>query len=191
MLLIGGSAGSLDVLLEILPQLHHDLPFPVVIILHRKSDAESVLTDLLALKTVLPVKEVDDKERIIPGTIFLAPADYHLLIEKDGIFSLDASEKINFSRPSIDVSFESAAEIYGSLTAGLLLSGANADGTMGLKKIKDAGGIAMVQQPSVAEVSFMPQQAVNEINIDAILKNEEIAGVINGLGEGHFIHRAR
>jgi two-component system chemotaxis response regulator CheB len=179
MLLIGGSAGSLDVLLEILPAVRKDLPFAIVVILHRKKESDSLLSILLSGRTSLPVKEVEDKEKITPATIYLAPPDYHLLVEKDGWFSLDASEKVNYSRPSIDVSFESAADAYGNQVAGLLLSGANADGTKGLKRIKESGGIAIVQRPSVAEVAYMPQQAINELEPDAVLVNEEIAAYLN------------
>src|ERR1700733_10706512 len=113
LLVIGGSAGSLDVLLEILPHLRKDLPFAIAVVLHRKKESDSVLNDLLSGRSALPVKEVEDKQRILPATIYLAPADYHLLVEKDGWFAVDASEKVNYSRPSIDVSFESAADAYG------------------------------------------------------------------------------
>lgn len=178
-LLIGGSAGSLDVLLEILPFVRKDVPYSIAVILHRKRESDSLLEALLSVRSSLPVKEVEDKERILPATVYIAPPDYHLLVEKDGRFSLDASEKINFSRPSIDVSFESAADAYGTQVAGLLLSGANADGTRGLKRIKEAGGIAIVQLPSAAGVSYMPQQAINEVNPDAVLMNEEIAVYLN------------
>jgi two-component system chemotaxis response regulator CheB len=179
MLLIGGSAGSLDVLLEILPAVRKDIAFSIAVILHRKKEPDSLLETLLSGRTHLPVKEAEDKEKILPATVYIAPPDYHLLVEKDGRFSLDASEKINFSRPSIDVSFESAADAFGSHVAGLLLSGANADGTKGLKRIKEAGGIAIVQRPSMAGVAYMPQQAINEVVPDAILKNEEIAMYLN------------
>lgn len=179
MLLIGGSAGSLDVLLEILPAMRKDILYSIAVILHRKKEADSLLEDLLSGRSSLPVKEVEDKEKILPATVYIAPPDYHLLVEKDGRFSLDASEKINFSRPSIDVSFESAADVYGNHVAGLLLSGANADGTKGLKRIKEVGGITIVQRPSMAEVSYMPQQAINEVEPDAVLKNEEIAIYLN------------
>jgi two-component system chemotaxis response regulator CheB len=179
MLLIGGSAGSLDVLLEILPAVRKDISFSIAVILHRKKESDSSLKDLLSTRTNLPVKEVEDKEKILPATVYLAPPDYHLLVEKEGWFSLDASEKVNYSRPSIDVSFESAADAFGNHVAGLLLSGANADGTKGLKRIKEAGGIAIVQRPSVAGVAYMPQQANNELEPDAVLKNEEIAMYLN------------
>lgn len=180
-LLIGGSAGSLDALLQFLPQLKKTISFAIVIVLHRKGDAESILTELLQSRSPIPVREIEDKEKILPSVIYLAPGNYHVLVEKEKYFSLDVSEKVNFSRPSIDVSFETAAEVYGAHTTGLLLSGANADGTEGLKRIKEVGGKALIQQPSSAEVSYMPEQALREIEADAVLTNEEIATYINRL----------
>ena len=181
MLVIGGSAGSLDVLMDVLPNLRKDIDFPIVIILHRKKDSESLLADLLSSRSPLPVNEIEDKQPILPGVIYLAPPDYHVLIEKNDTFSLDVSEKVNFSRPSIDVSFESAADAYPNEIAGLLLSGANADGTEGLKCIQEKNGLVIVQQPGTADVAYMPQQAINEIKVDAILNKEEIASYINNL----------
>lgn len=181
MLVIGGSAGSLDVLMDVLPALSKDIDFPILIILHRKKDSESLLAELLTSRSSLPVNEIEDKQPILPGVVYLAPPDYHVLIEKNNTFSLDVSEKVNFSRPSIDVSFESAADAYPEAIAGLLLSGANADGTQGLKCIKEQKGLVIVQQPGTADVSYMPQQAINVINVDAILEKQEIAAYINKL----------
>lgn len=179
--LIGGSTGSIDVLLKLLPALQSSLSFALIIILHRKNTADSTLANLFSLKTSLPLKEVDDKDVIEPGTIYLAPADYHLLIEQDGTFSLDDSEKINYSRPSIDVTFESAADVYGPSLVGILLSGANADGTNGLNAIKRAGGISVVQQPDTAQVAFMPQQAILSAPIDYVLDIQEMIEFVNAL----------
>ena len=178
-LVIGGSAGSLDALLHFLPMVKNEIGFAIVIVLHRKTDADSVLTELLQSRTPLAVREIEDKEKILPAVVYLAPANYHVLIEKEKYFSLDVSEKINFSRPSIDVSFESAAEVYGPGALGILLSGANADGSAGLKCIKEAGGKTVIQKPSSAEVSYMPQQALHELEPDAVLTPEEIAEYIN------------
>lgn len=179
--LIGGSAGSLPVLLQALPQLDATLSLTIVIILHRKPTNNPALATLLATKTVLPVKEVEEKEIIQPGTIYTAPADYHLLFEKDHIFSLDFSEKVNFSRPSIDVAFASAAEVFGSSLTGILLSGASADGVEGLKAVKQYGGTIAVQDPATAEVPYMPQQALSSLNVDAIVNANTLAGYINRL----------
>lgn len=171
---IGGSAGSLKVLLQILPNLVSIPTFSIVIILHRKNTEDSALEDLIAIKTVLPVKEVEDKTLLEPGFIYVAPSDYHLLFEKSGHLSLDISEKVNYSRPSIDVAFESAAEVYQSSLVGILLSGANADGTQGLQAIQKAGGTIIVQKPDTAEMPFMPNHAIQNTTPDFILDVEEI-----------------
>jgi two-component system chemotaxis response regulator CheB len=178
-LVIGGSAGSLEVLLKVLPNLDIIISFPIIIVLHRKSGKDSMLTDLLATKTKLPVKELEEKEKIMPGMVYIAPPNYHLLIEKNKTFSLDASEKINFSRPSIVVTFESAAEVYNKNLVCLLLSGANSDGTLGLKKIKKNGGTTIVQNPESAVVNYMPQYALENVEIDEVLNPEDIANYIN------------
>lgn len=172
--LIGGSTGSIDVLLSLLPALRSPLPYALIIVLHRKNTADSNLANLFALKTSISLLEVDDKDPIVPGNIYLAPADYHLLLEQDGTFSLDDSEKINYSRPSIDVTFESAADVYGPSLLGILLSGANADGTNGLKAIKKAGGYIAVQQPESAQVGFMPRQAMLTLPVDYVLDVSEM-----------------
>ena len=159
LLLIGGSAGSLDVLMQLLPQLRTDLPMAIIIVLHRKP-GESVLSELLGDRMQWPVKEGEEKEAILPQTVYIAPADYHLLVELDKTLSLDYSEKLHFSRPAIDISFETAAEAYGPALAALVLSGANADGAAGLQAVRRCGGYAMVQDPKEAAVSYMPEQAI-------------------------------
>lgn len=180
-LVIGGSAGSLDVLLRVLPVLDDQLTFPIIIVIHRKHGSDSLLPDLLSSRTRLKVKEVDEKESIVAGTIYVAPSDYHLLIEQDRTFSLDYSEKINYSRPAIDVTFQTAAEVYKSKLACLLLSGSNSDGVNGLKTVKIWGGLAMIQDPESAQVAYMPAQAKLHVNIDEILKIEKIGEFINSL----------
>ncbi|MES2487743.1 MAG: chemotaxis protein CheB, partial [Bacteroidota bacterium] len=135
---IGGSAGSLEVLLAILPRLNPLPNHALVIVLHRKTSEDSTLEDLLALKSSIPLVEVEDKTMLTAGSMFVAPSGYHLLFEKNGELSLDASEKIHYSRPSIDVAFESAAEAFGQNTTAILLSGANADGATGMQVIKHA-----------------------------------------------------
>lgn len=180
-LIIGGSAGSLDVLLKVLPDLNSSLTFPVIIVLHRKPGKESMLTDLLRTKTKMLVKEIEEKEPLISGKIYIAPPGYHLLIEKNKTFSLDASEKINFSRPSIDVSFTSAAEVFGKNLVAILLSGANSDGSDGLQKVHKTGGYTMIQNPDSAVARFMPEYASGHVEIDSILDPEEMANFINQL----------
>ena len=172
--IIGGSAGSLNALMQILPELIKINDFALVIVLHRKSTDDQTLEDLITLKSNIKVKSVEDKVPLLPGFIYIAPSNYHLLFEKDGILALDTSEKINYSRPSIDVSFESAAEVYGSSLIGMLLSGSNSDGTVGLRAIKEAGGITVAQNPLSAEMPFMPNNAILYSNPDYILNIEEI-----------------
>ena len=172
--IIGGSAGSLNALMQILPDLSQLNGFAVVIVLHRKSTDDQTLEELIALKSSITVKIVEDKVPLVPGYIYVALSNYHLLFEKNDALSLDISEKINYSRPSIDVSFESASEIYGEALVGILLSGSNTDGTYGLKAIKAAGGTIVVQNPTVAEMPFMPHNAILNTNPDFVLDNQEI-----------------
>lgn len=178
-LVIGGSAGSLEVLLKVLPQLHQTISFSIVIVLHRKNSADSALSELFSTRTKIPVYEVEDKQAILPGNIYVAPADYHLLIEKENIFSLDFSEKINYSRPSIDVTFESAADVFNKDLICLLLSGANMDGSNGLKVAKEKGALTLVQDPETAESSAMPAIAIKNNQIDVILNPDGIIEFIN------------
>ena len=177
--IIGGSAGSLEVLLKVFPMVKPEITFPIILVIHRKHGSDSLLTELLSSRTKLLVKEVDEKEPVLPGTIYIAPSDYHLLIEQDRSFSLDYSEKVNYSRPSIDVTFQTAAEVYKSNLVCILLSGSNADGVNGLKSVKMWGGLAAVQNPDTAQVSYMPAQALQNVKIDKILNIEEIGGFLN------------
>jgi two-component system, chemotaxis family, protein-glutamate methylesterase/glutaminase len=179
-LLIGGSAGSVEAILQILPSLPVISGLAIVVVLHRRS-GESLLPELLSGKTAWTVKEAEEKDSVEPGTIYLAPADYHLLIEKDKSFSLDDSEKVNHSRPSIDVTFESAADVFGSELVCLLLSGANADGVKGLLEVKRKGGRTLAQDPSTATVPFMPQQAIDNHAVDYIMHKNNISDWINQL----------
>jgi two-component system, chemotaxis family, protein-glutamate methylesterase/glutaminase len=174
LIVIGGSAGSLQVVLYILGHLPNDYPIPVLLIIHRANSNDSMLLNLLGAKSNLTVREVEEKDIIIPSCIYLAPADYHVLIEKDETFTLDYSEKLNYSRPSIDVSFTSAAMIYGKNLIGILLSGANEDGAEGLKEIKEHGGHTIIQDPDDAMVNYMPIQASLKSRIDEVLNTEQI-----------------
>lgn len=172
--IIGGSAGSLNALMQILPELPDLNGFAIVIVLHRKNTDDQTLEDLMALKASIPVKVVEDKVPLKPGFIYIAPSNYHLLFEKNETLSLDTSEKVNYSRPSIDVSFESAAEVYGESLIGILLSGSNSDGTYGLKTIKASGGTIIVQNPDAADMPFMPNNAIKNTTPDFILNNNEL-----------------
>lgn len=180
-LLIGGSAGSLEVLIQVLPQLKPLHNTAMVIVLHRKSTDDNLLEGLIAMKTVIPVKEVEDKTPLEPGFVYVAPSDYHMLFEKTGLLSLDVSDKVNYSRPSIDVVFQSAADVYGSRVSAILLSGANADGTDGLIAVQHNGGTVVVQDPASADMPYMPQYALNKLTPDHILEANGITAFINSL----------
>jgi len=182
-LIIGGSAGSLEVLLKVLPALDTDLAFPVLIVIHRKNGADSLLPELLSSRTRLTVKEAEEKEQLLAGVIYIAPSDYHVLVELDHTLSLDYSEKINYSRPAIDASFQTAAEVYQDRLACILLSGSNADGVDGLKYVKQWGGVVVIQNPDNAQVAYMPAQAKLQVKIDHILNAEDMAEFINLLSQ--------
>lgn len=176
---IGGSAGSIKPLLRIISKIKPAINFPVIVVLHRKNDPRSSLEALLDNGSLLEVKEGEDKEALRNGVVYVAPGDYHLLIENDYSLSLDASEKVLWSRPSIDVTFQSAAEVYKSNLLGILLSGANNDGSMGLEQIQLSGGKTIVQHPENAEMPAMPLSAINIFKPDYVLDDSEIAAVIN------------
>ncbi len=180
-LVIGGSAGSIEVIVKILKKLEKDLAIAIIIIIHRKSTSDASLTNLFNSRSAVEVTEADEKEEILQGRIYLAPANYHLLIETDHTFSLDTSEKVEFSRPSIDVTFQSAADVYGESLAALLLSGANSDGSEGLLTIANTGGLTIVQNPESAEVGFMPKAAIFKTVVDYVLETDDLPDFVNKL----------
>ncbi len=157
---IGASAGALEALSVILPSLPETFALPLIIVVHIPPDKRSVLADLFRAKCRLQVLEAEDKEPIEAGTIYFAPPDYHLLVEANGMLSLSNDEPVLFSRPSIDVLFESAADAYGAGLIGIILSGANEDGARGLSAVCRAGGAAIVQSPQEAFAPAMPQAAI-------------------------------
>ena len=181
LVLIGGSAGSLDVLMQVLPHVNKQQNYALIIVLHRKSTDDNLLEDLFAARIAMPVCAVEDKTPLQNGFVFVAPSDYHLLVEKSGLVSLDVSEKVNYSRPSIDVSFESAAEAFGSSVCGILLSGANSDGTAGLLAIQQCGGIIVAQDPETANMPQMPQSAVSNAILDRILNPQQLIQFLNNM----------
>lgn len=179
LVVIGGSAGSLGVISFLLSNLKRNFHTPIILVIHRKASSFSGLQEVFASKTFLKVKEVEEKEKICKGYIYIAPADYHLLVENNKTFSLDYSEKINFSRPSIDPTFETAADAYQDKLCCILLSGASADGVNGLIKAKQQRGRIIVQSPETAEVSYMPEQAILRANPDHICPPKEIVKFLN------------
>ena len=179
--IIGGSAGSLEVLLQVLPKLQNIDTLVIILIVHRRNSDDNFLEELIRMKSGLKVKEVEDKTPIKLGHVYVAPADYHLLIEDNFSFSLDVSEKVNYSRPSIDVGFESAADVFRTKLVAILLSGANNDGTNGLLAVKENGGTVIIQKPETADVPYMPAYAIKNLEADYILSPTEIAEFIKGL----------
>lgn len=181
MVVIGGSAGSLELILKIIGIIPADTNASIIIILHRKNDQASIFENLVRNRSLLPVREVEDKDPLLKGQVYIAPPDYHLLIETSKSFSLDTSEKVHHSRPSIDVTFESIADIFGDQVIGILLSGANADGAQGLLRIKNAGGLTIVQDPATADVPYMPQQAINLDAAEFICASNELPSLVKSL----------
>jgi two-component system chemotaxis response regulator CheB len=158
---IGVSAGAVEALSALLPALPENFALPVIIVVHLPPDRKSVLAELFQSRCVRPVREAEDKEPIMPGTVYFAPADYHLQVESDRSFSLAADEQVLYSRPSIDVLFETAADAYGAGLVGVILTGANPDGARGLKAVMEADGIGIVQLPASAHAPAMPQAALD------------------------------
>ncbi len=181
MLIIGGSAGSLDIIMRIIGKLPGNVGLTIVIIVHRKSESVSILQSLLSSKTTMQVREVEDKEIILSNTIYIAPPDYHLLVEDELHFSLDSSEKIQYSRPSIDVSFESAAAIFRNSLVAVLLSGANADGARGLSTVQLLDGYTIVENPATAEVNYMPGEAIKLNKFHHIVDGKAMPDYLNQL----------
>jgi two-component system, chemotaxis family, protein-glutamate methylesterase/glutaminase len=161
-ILIGGSAGALDALLEILPALPARFAIPVVVVVHLAPNFASLVPTLLERATSLRVVEIEDKQPLMRATIHVAPPNYHVLLERDGTLALSVDDPVHFSRPSIDVMFESAAAFGRNVTA-VLLSGANEDGASGLRRIVEAGGLAFVQDPSTARHAVMPAAGIAEL----------------------------
>lgn len=172
--IIGGSAGAIQALPLILAQLPASFALPVVIVLHRLEGSGSHLHEYFNQHCALPVVEVEDKQPLLPGLVYIAPAGYHLLLEREGHFSLSVDPKVNYCRPSIDVLLESAADAYADRLVAVILTGANGDGSAGLKQVKEAGGLAIVQCPSSAAVAAMPNAALKATAVDWVLEPEQI-----------------
>lgn len=157
---IGASAGAVEALSTILPSLPAGFELPIVIVVHVPPDRRSIIADLFQAKCQLAVREAEDKEPLAAATVYFAPPDYHLLIEADRSLSLSNDDPVLYSRPAIDVLFESAADAYGPELVAIVLTGANHDGANGLRAVVDAGGTAIVQNPDNAFASAMPEAAL-------------------------------
>jgi two-component system chemotaxis response regulator CheB len=177
MIVVGASLGGLRALVAILRGMPIAFPMPFAVVLHRHKDSDGALLEMLRAESPLPASEPCDKEPMLPGHIYLAPADYHLLVEPTH-FSLSIDEPVRYARPSIDVLFESAADAFGGKTIGIVLTGANGDGAVGAARIRARGGRVIVQDPATAEAPQMPQAVLASVNPDYILSLDRIAPLL-------------
>jgi len=181
-IVIGASAGAVDALSVLLPALPAQYPLAVAVVVHLPPDKKSIMAELFQPKCRLRVKEAEDKEPLAAGTVYFAPPDYHLLVEPDGRLSLSSEEPVLFSRPSIDVLFETAADALGPAVVGVVLTGGNSDGTRGLRAVCDAGGTAVVQDPTTAAVPAMPESALAACPTATALPLDRMADFLARLG---------
>lgn len=175
LVVVGTSLGGLSALEILLKGLPRSFPASVAIVQHRHKDSNARLSEFLQSFSLLPLQDAVDKSAIVPGHVYLAPADYHLLVESVGRFALSTDMPVSYARPSIDVLFESAADAYGRHTIGVILTGSGRDGAAGLARIKAQGGLTLVQEPQTAESQMMPKAAIATTAVDWILPLADIA----------------
>ncbi len=180
---IGVSCGGLAALTQIFASLPADYPLPILVVQHLHPSQNEDFFSNLNEHCLLTVKAADEKEAVTRGNIYFAPPNYHLLVEKDQTLSLSVDERVNFSRPSVDVLFESAAAVFGSRLVGVVLTGANADGAVGLRMIKERGGLTVVQDPDSALADYMPRAAMAAVTVDHLLALVEIGPFLAELGK--------
>nr|WP_321398874.1 chemotaxis protein CheB [uncultured Desulfobacter sp.] len=180
-IVIGVSAGGLTALTEILPRFNIEMTLPVMIVQHQRADSDDFLVRYFDRLCRHSVREVEDKMPVESGTIYFAPVNYHLLVEPDQTLSLSTEARVNYSRPSIDVLFESAADTYTERLIGIILTGANQDGTHGAARIKELGGLIIVQDPETAEAETMPMSVIKHVQVDHILPLNRIGDFVNRL----------
>ena len=177
-IVIGTSSGGMNALKFLFSSLPVDFSIPIIIVQHISPRSDNQWIKLLNINSKLYLKEADEKEKIEHGKVYIAPPNYHLMIERNKTFSLTIDERVNYSRPSIDVLFESAAEAYKNKLIGIVLTGSNNDGTKGLKRIQECGGLTIVQDPETAESAYMPASAIAAIQPDYILSLEDITKLL-------------
>lgn len=187
---VGTSWGGLAALRELVSCLPADLSIPIVIVQHRHKESDDALSRLLQDRTTLVVCEIEDKTPIECGRVFVAPPDYHLLVETDS-FALSVDDPVRYARPSIDLTFCSAADHFGAGTIGVVLTGANADGAVGLRRIADRGGLALVQEPATAESPAMPAAAIKVVPSARVMTVGAIGSYIGELSRGQAARGAR
>lgn len=179
---IGASAGGMTLIKQLVTSLPKNFSLPIIIVQHTGS-SDGFWADYLNGLSPMLVKEADEKELITPGNIYLAPANYHLLVEADYTFTLTVDERVNYARPSIDVLFETAADAYKTKLIGIVLTGGNFDGAKGLKKIQDNGGTVVIQDPKTAEAKSMPKAAIEKTEPDYILEPGQINALLMNIHE--------
>jgi two-component system chemotaxis response regulator CheB len=180
---VAASAGGVQGLIALLGSLGPDLPVPVLVVQHLDPRHRTVIADVLSRRTELQVKLAEEGERVLPGTVYIAPPDRHLLVGPDGVLALSRTELVHFVRPSADLLFESVAASYGPRAIACVLTGTGSDGAMGLDAVKSRGGTVIAQDPLTAEFKGMPQAAVDTVAVDFVVPLEEIPAVIRGLVE--------
>lgn len=178
---IGGSAGSFQGVVKILSQLPKGFPLPIIMCLHRLKHVRHGFVEALSIKSVVQVTEPYDKETVKKGCVYLAPANYHMSVELGHHFALSTEEMINNSRPAIDITLASCAYVYKDRLVGILLSGANKDGALGMKSIVDRGGLTIVQEPTECMIDTMPKAALAVTKIDHVLKVDQIVSFLHEL----------
>ena len=181
-IIIGGSAGSFQTVIKILEALPNDYPHTLILVLHRLKHVRKGFVEALKIKTKIPVSEPSDKEIINAGRVYLAPANYHVYIDPGNTFTLSVEETVNHSRPSIDISFASAAYVWKKRLTGIILSGANSDGAVGLSKIEEYGGTVIVQDINECQVRTMSEKAISKTQNPRVMKVAEIVDYILKLG---------
>lgn len=181
---IGASAGGVQALGELLPAFAAGANAAVFVVLHLPRDRPSLLIEVFSHRCALEVREAEDKEPVVPGTVYFAPSNYHLLVDQGPQLALSADDLVHHSRPSIDVLFESAAEVYGRRLLGIILTGANEDGAQGLAAVHAAGGITAVQEPETAQSSTMVRSAMRLTAPDLVLPLDRLASVLRRVGMG-------
>ena len=184
-IVIGGSAGSFPVLMNVLTKLDEDFSLPIIVALHRLKHVRGGLVEALSTRSKLEVMEPSDKQKIENGKVYLAPANYHMYVELGHSFALSTEALVNYSRPAIDLTLQSTSYVYRDKLIGILLSGANKDGAIGMRHIHENGGMTIVQDPAECRIDTMTKAALEATNIDHIYETERITSFLN------MVHRKR
>lgn len=180
-IVVGGSSGGIEALVTLLPALPTTLRASVLVVMHMPRDPNSRLLDIFKPRCPLPLREAQDQDALMPGTVYFCPPDYHLLLDRGPRAALSVDPPVHYSRPSIDVLFESAADLLGEQVVGILLSGGNEDGALGIQAIHEAGGLVIVQDPASAPVATMPLAALARVSANHVLTPAGIAALISDL----------